>query len=101
MHVPPFVICSGINNVVALNSVGLRRRADLTDEDRRGIKEAFKITYRVGNSLKQAVNDLENIKEVGVATTRFRDFLVEVAKAEPPYNRGLCSYISRVQQRRG
>jgi UDP-N-acetylglucosamine acyltransferase len=101
MHVPPFVICSGVNNVVSLNSIGLRRRPDLTDKDRREVKEAFKITYRSDNSLKEAVSELTKLKGLGPAAARYRDFLENVAKSEPPFNRGLCSHISRTQQRRG
>jgi UDP-N-acetylglucosamine acyltransferase len=100
MHVPPFVICSGLNNVVALNSVGLRRRLDITDEDRRQVKEAFRITYRSGNSLRQALTEFEKIKDWGVAAKSFKDFLKKVVKAEPPFNRGLCSHISRTEKRR-
>lgn len=101
MHVPPFVICSGLNNVVALNSVGLRRRADLNEDDRRQVKEIFKLTYRSGNSLNQALNEIKKMKNCGLAANSFRDFLEKVANAEPPFNRGLCSHISRVEQRRG
>lgn len=101
MHVPPFVICSGINNVVALNSIGLRRRSDLNDDDRRQIKEVFRITYRSGYSLKQAVNEIEKISQLGTAATKFKDFLTSVLKAEVPYNRGICSHISRAERRRG
>ena len=101
MHVPPFVICSGLNNVVALNAVGLRRRTDLTDDDRRQVKEAFKITYRSNNSLRQAIVELEEKKEWGVAANRFREFVEKVVYAEPPFNRGLCSHLSRSEQRRG
>jgi UDP-N-acetylglucosamine acyltransferase len=101
MHVPPFVICSGLNNVVALNSVGLRRRSDLTDGDRRQIKEIFKLTYRSGKSLKAVLNEMENMTNLGIAALRFKNFLENVLKAQPPFNRGLCSHISRAQQRRG
>jgi UDP-N-acetylglucosamine acyltransferase len=40
-HVPPYVMVVGRNCVMGLNVVGLRRAADLTDEDRRQIKEAY------------------------------------------------------------
>jgi UDP-N-acetylglucosamine acyltransferase len=101
MHVPPFVICSGVNNVVALNSVGLRRRADLTPDDRQEVKEAFKITYKSGYSLKQAFDEMNQKKDWGVAATSFRAFIGRVIEAKPPFNRGLCSHISRSEQRRG
>jgi UDP-N-acetylglucosamine acyltransferase len=101
MHVPPFVICSGLNNVIALNAVGLRRRQDLTDKDRKQIKEAFKITYRSGNSLKHALSEIKDMSDKGAAVGNFINFLEKVASAEPPFNRGLCSHIPRSGQRRG
>jgi UDP-N-acetylglucosamine acyltransferase len=101
MHVPPFVICSGLNNVVALNAVGLRRRLDLTDDDRKQVKEAFILTYRSGNSLKQAIDEMGDKKDWGNAARRFSDFIKKVVQAQPPYNRGLCSHLSRSEQRRG
>jgi len=101
MHVPPFVICSGVNNVVALNSVGLRRRTDLTTKDRQEVKEAFRITYKSGYSLKQVFDEMNQKKNWGVAAGNFRDFIGHVIEAEPPFNRGLCSHLSRSEQRRG
>jgi UDP-N-acetylglucosamine acyltransferase len=101
MHAPPFVVCSGLNNVVALNSVGLRRRADLTAKDSQEAKTAFKITYRSGYLLRQALDEMEKMKDWGVAAGSFRDFIGSVLKAEPPFNRGLCSHLSRSEQRRG
>jgi UDP-N-acetylglucosamine acyltransferase len=101
MHVPPFVVCSGHNNVVALNTVGLRRRTDLTVKDRQEVKEAFKITYKSGNSLKEALDEMRQRKEWGIAAKSFRDFIENVSQAEPPFNRGLCSHLSRSDQRRG
>lgn len=101
MHVPPFVVCSSHNNVVALNSVGLRRRPDLTPNDRQEIKETFKIVYRSGYSLKQALDEMDKFRDWGLAAGLFRDFIRKVVEAEPPHNRGLCSHLSRSGQRRG
>jgi UDP-N-acetylglucosamine acyltransferase len=101
MHVPPFVVSSGLNNVVALNTVGLRRRADMTTKDRQEVKEAFKITYKSGYSLKQALEEMQKKKDWGSAAGCFRDFIAKVLEAEPPFNRGLCSHLSRSDLRRG
>jgi UDP-N-acetylglucosamine acyltransferase len=100
MHVPPFVICSRINNVVGLNSVGLRRRPDLTDVDRRQVKEIFKIVYRSGFSLRQAHDEIKKMKDLGIAAKVFDDFIDRVVQAEPPFNRGLCSHVSRKDSHR-
>jgi UDP-N-acetylglucosamine acyltransferase len=101
MHVPPFVVCSGLNNVVALNTIGLRRRADLTAKDRQEVKEAFNLTYRSGNQLKQALDEMRKKSDWGTAADSFRNFVGEVVAAEPPFNRGLCPHLSRSEQRRG
>jgi UDP-N-acetylglucosamine acyltransferase len=99
MHVPPFVIAAGANNVVALNSVGLKRRVDITSRDRRQIKEAFKITYQSGLSLKKILEEMDKKSDWGLPAQIFRDFIHRVSKAEPPFNRGLCPHLSRSEQR--
>ena len=101
MHVPPYVISAGINNVIGLNAVGMRRRTDLTGEDRQQIKEAFKITYRSGYTPKEALKVMVQFDHWGQAATLFRDFLQQVTEAEAPYNRGLAPHLSRSEQRRG
>ena len=58
MDVPPYLIGDGVNAVTTLNSVGLRRAASLNDEDRREIKSAYKILYRSGLDLKEALQAL-------------------------------------------
>jgi UDP-N-acetylglucosamine acyltransferase len=100
MHAPPFVVCSGLNNVVALNTVGLRRRADLSIKDRQEVKSAFKIAYRSGYGLRQALDEMRKMEDWGAAAGSFRDFIAKVLNAEPPFNRGLCSHLSRSEQRR-
>ncbi len=100
MHAPPFVVCSGTNNVVSLNAVGLKRRSDITPKDRQEVREAFKITYRSGYQLKQALEEMNQKKDWGAAAGSFRDFIGKVLAAEPPFNRGLCSHLSRSDQRR-
>jgi UDP-N-acetylglucosamine acyltransferase len=101
MHVPPYVVCADINNVVTLNAVGLRRRPDISPEDRKQIKEAFKITYRSGMNTTQALEEMDARKDWGVAAGRFREFIRQVLNAERPYNRGLCPRLSRAKVRRG
>ena len=101
MHVPPFVICSGQNNVLALNTIGLRRRTDLTVKDRQEVKEAFKITYQSGYQLKQAVDLMNKKKDWGKAADGFRKFVGKVIEVKPPFNRGLCSHLSRIELRHG
>jgi len=92
MHVPPYVMVSrGINHVVGLNAVGLRRAADLTDVDRQQIREAFRITYRRALPRQQAIEEMDAHMEWGQAAVKFRDFVRRVHTASKPYNRGLCT----------
>jgi len=95
MHVPPYVMTTEVNTVVGLNAVGLRRNEALTPEDRRNIKEAFKITYRSHIPPKKAVEEMDACKDWGPAPSRFRDFVRQVVDAETPHKRGLCPHGKR------
>jgi UDP-N-acetylglucosamine acyltransferase len=52
--IPPYVAAAGINKVVGLNVVGLRR-AGFTTEDRAEIKAAFRLLYESGLNVSQAL----------------------------------------------
>jgi UDP-N-acetylglucosamine acyltransferase len=101
MHLPPYVICADVNIVIGLNSIGLRRRSDLTNKDRSQIKEAFKLTYRSGISPAEALEEMDKKSDWGNAAAKFREFIRRVVNAEPPFRRGLCPHLSRSEQRRG
>lgn len=90
MHVPPFVMCAEINQVVGLNLIGLKRSPALSSEDRTQIKEAFRITYRSGLARAKAVEEMDACKDWGPAADRFRTFVKRVLAAKKPHNRGLC-----------
>ncbi len=92
MHVPPFCMTAGVNNVVGLNTVGLRRAEDITDEGRRQVADAFRLTYRRGKSPRNALEDMDGWTDIAPAAERFREFLRRVVQAEPPYDRGLCPH---------
>jgi UDP-N-acetylglucosamine acyltransferase len=99
MHVPPFVVCAGVNHVVALNIIGLRRRSDISSRDREEIKEAFRITYQSGLNLSDAVSEMKGKMDWGKAASHFRDFVCRVHEAAPPFKRGLSPQLSRLGQR--
>jgi len=90
MHVPPYVLLAGVNEIVGLNAIGLRRHPALTNDDRKQIKEAFRITYRSSLSPAQALAEMDGAKDWGAPAGRFRDFVRRVVTAEKPRNRGLC-----------
>lgn len=90
-HVPPFVMFGdGVNNVIGLNRIGLRRSPSLTENDRREIEEAFRLTYRAGLPLGKALAEMEACREWGSAADRFRQFVRQAIEALPPYKRPLC-----------
>ena len=100
MHVPPYVMCADINKVTSLNSVGLRRSQEISDEERRQVKEAFKITYRSGLSTTGALEKMDECTDWGEAPSKFREFIRRVVNAEAPFNRGLCPRVSRIESRK-
>jgi len=91
-HVPPYTIMADVNNIIGLNSVGLRRAPDISEEDRRQIKEAFRLTYRASLSPREALAKMDDWPDITPATGRFREFLRKVIEAQPPFDRGLCPH---------
>jgi len=95
MHLPPYVILANVSEVVGLNSVGLRRAPEVSEEDRRQIKEAFRLTYRSGLTPAKALEKMDACADWGAPAAKFRDFIRRVLSAEKPFNRGLCPLRSR------
>ncbi|MCD4824789.1 MAG: acyl-ACP--UDP-N-acetylglucosamine O-acyltransferase [Phycisphaerae bacterium] len=89
-HVPPYSLVAGINRMVSLNKIGLRRAADISAEDRRQIQQAFDLTYRRGLSLSDTLAEMDAQADWGPAAIVYREFIRKVLAAEPPFNRGLC-----------
>jgi UDP-N-acetylglucosamine acyltransferase len=85
--VTPYTIAAEINLIFGLNVVGMRR-AGLNAEKRREIQSAFKLLYRSGMNIKQA---LEKAAEQtwSEEAQAFFDF----AKAS---KRGLCGFAGKV-----
>ncbi len=91
MHVPPFVVVRNINNVVCLNSVGLRRCKDFSSDELHELREAFGIVYR-GRSARTLSRALEaaQARQWGRAAAQFFDFIQRMIAADPPRSRGIC-----------
>lgn len=85
------MLANGMNEVVGLNRVGLRRAADITDKDRDEIKEAFRLTYCAGLPRVKALAEMDAHSEWGPAASRFREFVHKVYVAAKPFNRGLAT----------
>ena len=99
-HVPPYILIAGINVAVGLNSVGLRRAKDITDEDRRQIKEAFRLTYRAGLTPAKALEKMDAREDWGPAAGKFRDFVRRVLEAKDPFKRPLIPFRPKVRHQR-
>lgn len=71
--VPPYCILhnSSTNQVAGLNVVGMRR-AGLTGEQRKEIKQAFNILYRSGLNLQEAVARMKEAYPEGPAATLWK-----------------------------
>lgn len=55
--IPPFVVQQGINSVVGINVVGMRR-AGMTNPQIDAVRRAFHILYRQGRTVTSALNQL-------------------------------------------
>lgn len=94
-HVPPYTLVAKINYLVGLNKVGLRRAEDLTDEDRRQIKEAFHLTYQAKLSPTEALAKMDEWADMTPAAEKFREFIRKVVHAEGRHKRPLCRFRPR------
>ena len=84
MDVPPYVIGDGVNAITTLNSVGLRRSEGMTPADRQEIKSAYKLLYRSGMDLKEALEAISTFKSPAVA--HWLEFF------KSPSRRGFCRF---------
>ncbi|NQU77040.1 MAG: acyl-ACP--UDP-N-acetylglucosamine O-acyltransferase [Planctomycetes bacterium] len=100
MHVPPYCMLAGINLVVGLNRVGLRRTPHIAHEDRSQISEAFRLLYRSGLPTSKALTEMDAHTEWGGPADKFRQFVRDVLQAQAPYNRGLCTANASRRQKR-
>jgi UDP-N-acetylglucosamine acyltransferase len=55
--IPPFVVQRGINSVVGINAVGMRR-GGMTNDEIDAVRRAFHILYRQGQTVPSALNQL-------------------------------------------
>ena len=94
-HVPPFVILGGVNQVDGLNAVGLRRAKHITADDRRQIKEAYRLLYRSSLPAGQALAEMDSRQDWAAAASRFRDFVRRALSAPEPHDRGVAPARAR------
>ena len=80
--IPPFVAAAGVNKVVGLNVIGLRR-ADFSAAERAEIKAAFRLLYESGLNVSQALAQAKT-QSWGGAGQAFFDFVAGAKR------RGIC-----------
>jgi UDP-N-acetylglucosamine acyltransferase len=88
-EIPPFVIGAHINVLAGINSIGLRR-GGFSPAERREISDLYKLVYRSGKNLRQALAELDG-RELSVPGRCFVDFLQSTGKL------GLCAARQRGQ----
>jgi len=88
--IPPFVAAAGVNKVVGLNIVGLRR-ADFSADQRADIKAAFRLLYESGLNVSQALAQAKR-QSWSAPAKSFFDF---VASAQ---RRGICALRRRAEK---
>ncbi|MBA2743410.1 MAG: acyl-ACP--UDP-N-acetylglucosamine O-acyltransferase [Chthoniobacterales bacterium] len=82
--IPPFLLAAERNFVVGVNVLGLRR-ASMTAAERDEIKRAFKLLYRSGLNVRQAIDKAAENK-FGPFGREFFEFVTEAKK------RGIAAY---------
>jgi UDP-N-acetylglucosamine acyltransferase len=92
MDIPPYLIADGVNAVTTLNAIGLRRSKTLTDTDRKEIKAAYRVLYRSGLDLQEALAKLGSDFS-SPAVKHWVEFF------KSPSHRGFCRF--RAGGRRG
>ncbi len=85
MDIPPYLIGDGANAVTILNAVGLRRAKHLSDQDRREIKAAYRLLYRTGLDLQDALVRIQ-AELPSPAVQRWVEFF------KSPSRRGFCRF---------
>ncbi len=86
--VPPFAMMSGINNIVGINKVGLRRAgAEGAAIDQ--VREAYDTLYLAGHTRPVAIETLRNRAADGVPGA---SLLLEIADFVENSERGLCPH---------
>ncbi len=81
--IPPFTVGEIINAVCGLNAVGMRRKG-IAAAARAEVKRAYRLVYRSGRNISQAVAAAA-AESWGPEARRFLDFIAETSR------RGLCA----------
>lgn len=73
--IPPYLLAQGNHAyVIGLNSIGLKRRG-FTDFQLSQLKTAYRIIYRQGKSIEEAIAELEQLAQTTTTASLFVEFL--------------------------
>lgn len=95
-HVPPFCIVRGINELVGLNVIGMRR-AGFSSAERLQVKQAYQLLYRQGLTPRAALEEMDGHTEWAAPAAKFREFCRRVVTAQKPYQRGFAADCGRAR----
>ena len=90
MHVLPFTIVSGVNDLSGVNIVGLRRTEGVTRKDITEVRQVFRTLFRERRPLGAALESFGD-QQWGAFAQRMIDFAHHVRLHEPPRARGLAA----------
>lgn len=92
MHIPPYMIVSGLNRICGINRIGLRRNPQMQPRDRDDIKELYRLVMRNRGAapLLKTAEDLLASREWGLAGRNFLTFIINALNEAPPRARGVC-----------
>ena len=92
--VPPSLMVAGAQaRAVGLNTVGLRRHG-ISADDRRALREAFRVFFQSGLSLDGALQGLDSVAGTSAPVAHFRDFI----RAARERNRGIVRWQPQTDQ---
>ncbi len=89
--IPPFTVGARVNTVAGLNVIG-QRRAGLSAETRKEIKQVFQLLYTSGRNVTQALAAASE-SSWGSEAREFLDFVAAAKK------RGVCALVGGAEER--
>lgn len=97
MHVPPYVVATGINLIAGINKVGMKRNPELNDADRKDIKELVRAMFRDRGAapMLATAEALLSSRAWGTAGTKFLNFIISGLKEAPPRARGIAGMMTK------
>jgi UDP-N-acetylglucosamine acyltransferase len=97
MHVPPFVVVAGINAIVGINRIGLKRNPIYNEADRRDIKDLVRAMFRDRGAapMLATAESLLASRTWGLAGNNFLGFIISALKEQGPRARGVCGMLTR------